>query len=505
MFKILKSIIRSAGQGIASDPHVKKFREKHPKLFHFLRQRLSSNEKFGLYLTLGTIITLIFIFLFFGVLQDLIGQDPLVQSDLRLINLVQIFRSPFFNHLMLFITYLGEWQIVFVGLFFISIILVLARRWAYLAALIVSAVGSEGLVWLIKNLIERPRPPLTNALLPETGFSFPSGHAFIAFSFYGLATYFIFRSLKNKALKIITVISGLIVILAIGFSRIYLGVHWPSDVLASYASGAAWITFIITAIEIRKKFYPKRQKEEQPHIKSNLLISLGLTLFIAWVVFWVLYCKMNPLKQPTAVLETPQIISEQNVAQTLFASLPRTSEEITGKPMEPINIIIIGSEADLKQAFTKANWLPVDPIKPSTIWHFFYASILNLRYDQAPGTPSFWNARPNDFAFEQPTDTVRERHHIHFWQTQFTLDHQASVWLGTAHYDQTVSIKTSLFPIHKIDPAVDKERAKVKNDLINSGLVNQVTELQIVEPTLGKNQAGDQFFTDGKAYLIFLR
>jgi len=117
MFKLLNSVTKSMGRAVYNDPEVQNLLSRHPYLFRFIRKRLTPDEKFGLYLTLGMALTAIFIFLFFGVVEDLIGQDPLIQSDLRIINLVQIFRTPSFNNVMLLLPILANGRLCLLVLF----------------------------------------------------------------------------------------------------------------------------------------------------------------------------------------------------------------------------------------------------------------------------------------------------------------------------------------------------------------------------------------------------
>src|SRR3990167_1191842 len=121
MFKLPKSIIKSTGKAIYHDPEIKKIVTKHPKFSGFIKRRLTPDQKFGLYLTIGMLISIIFVYLFITVLESLIQQESLYQADSRIINLLQVIRTPAINKLMLFITYLGEGPIVILGAFFIAI------------------------------------------------------------------------------------------------------------------------------------------------------------------------------------------------------------------------------------------------------------------------------------------------------------------------------------------------------------------------------------------------
>lgn len=105
---------------------------------------------------------------------------------------------------------------------------------------------------ILKGIIGRTRPVGRN-LITEGGYSFPSGHSMVGFAVYGLLIYYIYKNVKNKIHKWILIIFLSLLIIAIGISRIYLGVHYPSDVLAGYLLALIWLIFFITIIERNKK------------------------------------------------------------------------------------------------------------------------------------------------------------------------------------------------------------------------------------------------------------
>ena len=109
---------------------------------------------------------------------------------------------------------------------------------------------------IVKNIIQRPRPPEERMLVYEGGFSFPSGHSMVSFAFYGLILYFIIRFCKNKTLKAVFSVLIPILIMGIGISRIYLGMHYFSDVLSAFSLSGAYLiiyTYVIKNIFDKKK------------------------------------------------------------------------------------------------------------------------------------------------------------------------------------------------------------------------------------------------------------
>ena len=115
--------------------------------------------------------------------------------------------------------------------------------------LLTSLIINSLFVNIIKQAVERPRPPIEFALIVENNFSFPSGHSIVAVSFFGLILYFLIKSIKRKSVQIILLFFGIVLITLIGFSRIYLGVHWTSDVIASYLLGLSWIAFLLIIMD----------------------------------------------------------------------------------------------------------------------------------------------------------------------------------------------------------------------------------------------------------------
>ena len=114
-----------------------------------------------------------------------------------------------------------------------------------MALVVLSTLGSYGVNFLLKNIFVRTRP-LKYFLIEQGGYSFPSGHAMVSMSFYATMTYLIMKN-KDKNKKTLWILSFLIIAL-IGFSRIYLGVHWPTDILMGYLLG--YLVFRIIKVMI---------------------------------------------------------------------------------------------------------------------------------------------------------------------------------------------------------------------------------------------------------------
>lgn len=438
--------------------------------------------------------------LFARILTDLSNDSALIRADLRVSNLVQTFRSASFTRVMVFATDLGRWQGILAGAIAVSLVLALRRRRTEIAALVLMLGFGQAAVWLVKTIIHRTRPEPGNALTFESSYSFPSGHAFIAMVFYGLAGYLLFRS-ERRSIRSAAAVVTVVVVLSIGFSRVYLGVHWPSDVLGSFAAGTLWLALTVTSLSLRQ---PPPAPGGKP-LKTLLLESAGVA--IAWAAALFVLYRSIPLRQPHTESLVVPIVAESDVPARLFLSLPKTSEDISGRPMEPINLVFIGTEDQVRAAFQKAGWSSADPLGLRSFRRELVAVTEHSPYAQQPGTPTFWNGRPNRLTFEKSTaaNSIRERHHIHLWNSGLDSDSGRHIWVATAHFDKGFKRTNMPVPVHAIDPDIDRQREFVREDLESASAVRSATRLPVTGPQTGKNFAGDRFFTDGTACLLVLK
>ena len=161
-----------------------------------------------------------------------------LQFDSAVHHFFQARQSPLIHSLMgVLSVFASGWVIsaISVGCIFVFALRPALRYHA--AALFLAGAGGQGIVYALKALFHRARP---EAAFASLGYSFPSGHAFAAVTIYGMLAYWLRRD-ENAPRRNSVGIAALLLILGIGFSRIYLGVHYASDVAAGYASGLLWL------------------------------------------------------------------------------------------------------------------------------------------------------------------------------------------------------------------------------------------------------------------------
>jgi len=190
-------------------------------------------------------------------LGDDILEKDVISFDTSIVNYVYSLRSEMMTKAMMLITALGS---PVAALIFSLIVIVYLYKKKKNEAILFSfiLISAAILNSLLKIFFARPRPTLL-PLVRETSYSFPSGHAMDSFVFCTMVSYFVYRNTKDKKLTLLVSVVSAILVGLIGFSRIYLGVHYPSDVLAGYATGLLWCTSII----VLEKLIVLREKRKK--------------------------------------------------------------------------------------------------------------------------------------------------------------------------------------------------------------------------------------------------
>lgn len=218
-----------------------------PCVYKFLIQRLNKNEFFGLPFTLLSLSFLYALLLFIGVVEDVLTSDSITLIDARLLDYLYSFRDSLLTKIFFVLTFLGKWWLIIILAAAFSLFLWAKKKKAFLIPLWITILGGDFFGFLSKLFFHRPRPEL--GVYFESSFSFPSGHALNAIAFYGFIIYFIWRQSGRWKVKINAFFSFLALILIIGFSRLYLGVHYLSDVWAGYLLGFLWLIIGISVNE----------------------------------------------------------------------------------------------------------------------------------------------------------------------------------------------------------------------------------------------------------------
>lgn len=188
---------------------------------------------------------------------DLYAQGPLVQVDKQIANtlpVIGLHSSIIIKYIMDAGFYLGKDVVIVLSLFH-GIYFLYKRYYQELTMVLVGLVTSSSLFWILSHIIGRPRPPDQIWIIVNIP-GFPSGHAVAIVAFYGLLAYLLVPKMPSTFWKVFVVAVTILIIAFIGFSRIFTGGHYLTDILAGYAVGFAWSGLIYTLIEV---YFQKRR------------------------------------------------------------------------------------------------------------------------------------------------------------------------------------------------------------------------------------------------------
>ncbi len=495
-FTMSSSLWESVKKAVQNNEHVVQWMQRHPKIISFFQARLNKSTFSGLPLSILTLVFVYILALFGGVVEDLITSDPIVAADIRIANLLTAFRTDTLTNVFSWITLLGKSQVILCFIAVTVAILWLWRKYYYILPIFIAVIGSGAFTYLGKLAFHRPRPEL--AVYAEHSFSFPSGHATVAVAFYGFLFYLLIRFTPNWTRKVNLFFAGILLILSIGLSRIYLGVHFLSDVWSGYLVGSMWL---IIAISFSEWLEHKKMKDRSIFpIKAARPISfvLVLTAILFYAGFAINYHPSPapaPLNKAVIVSQVIDIFTNEHMKYT---------ETMIGEKQEPVNFIFLAKNDPLLiETLQQAGWIVTDKADISSFIKAVKAMIFKTPYSSAPISPSFWNAKTQDLSFTKPINrnTISNAHHVRIWRTKSLSKNGNHIYIGMVNAND--GIKWGVIP--KLSSDIDAERELLYQDLHLSGNIMRYQKIPLVESQIGTNFVGDQFFTDGKAYIISVR
>jgi undecaprenyl-diphosphatase len=195
----------------------------------------------------------------FGLIALLISDQKIANFDNRISENLHGLNTPLLTAIMKFFTFLGSGTaiaviVVIVMIFFYKVL----KHRTELVLLISVICGSALLNLLLKIIFHRARPTIYHFIV-VSGYSFPSGHSMAAFSLYGILAFLLWKHIPNKLGRSLLIIFSVLMFTMIGISRIYLGVHYPSDVLGGFLASGTWLIFSIwTYQKYRDRVYYRK-------------------------------------------------------------------------------------------------------------------------------------------------------------------------------------------------------------------------------------------------------
>jgi membrane-associated phospholipid phosphatase len=227
-----------------------------PTLEHSWEWKLSS----GVLIFAGTTLVLA------ALAEHVMTGRPLTVLDQQLSAWIGRNRSPQLTTFFIIMTSLGSTVAATAIAIGVGIYLLRRRQRYWFAAMTLTIVGGATLNRFLKLAFQRARPQLDDPIRTFAGYSFPSGHTVTATVVYGTVALLLFTKVKSLRSRVVVITSATLVIMLVGFSRIYLGAHYLTDVLAAIAEGVAWISLSFTVVDVLKRARLRRASGVKPSL-----------------------------------------------------------------------------------------------------------------------------------------------------------------------------------------------------------------------------------------------
>ncbi|MGB3398645.1 MAG: LssY C-terminal domain-containing protein, partial [Candidatus Deferrimicrobiaceae bacterium] len=204
---------------------------------------------------------------------------------------------------------------------------------------------------------------------------------------------------------------------------------------------------------------------------------------------------------PLAAVPSKNVVVVSKSTDIFTNEQMKYTETLIGEKQEPVNFIFHAKDnGQLAAALQQAGWVLTDKANISSFIKAVKALISKKPHPSAPISPSFWNTKMQDLSFAKVSgrNWLSNAHHVKIWRTNFLLKNGNNLYIGMVNAND--GFKWGIIP--KIAPDLDVERELLYQDLNHTGKIESQLKVQLVKSLIGKNFMGDQFFTDGWAYMI---
>ena len=231
-------------------PRVVILRQQFAAEIDWVEQRFSAQGFLGIHLTVGVSLLIAAAAIFGGFVQKILTREAVVSTDLLVAQWFESHTTPAWTEAMLWLGSLGSivWLSLLTGV--TALILILHSRWYRLLLLLLAVPGGALLYILLTQLFGHPRPQFGGVLHAENTFGLPSGDTMTATALYGVLAALLLWRVPHWRWRMLVALMTILLLLVIGFSRVYLGAYYFSDILAALIEGAVWLLFCLSGVAL---------------------------------------------------------------------------------------------------------------------------------------------------------------------------------------------------------------------------------------------------------------
>ena len=367
--------------------------------------------------------------LFLGVLQDVLAGDPLVQLDQTIFIAFQNARTEWVDRVMITVTEAAGPAGTIAAVVGVAALLAIRRHWRTFGYWLAAAGFAEVLVWVIKFTVARKRPH--NFFAGVEQYSLPSGHSTLSVVVYGFMAFLLARG-KAMWQRIIIVLIAAAVILLISGSRVYLGVHWFSDVVASFSLGLAWVAVLSMVYTNHVRNEPLRA------------VPLALVMLASIVLVGGLYARQHHSADVARFAYAPTRATTFLAAwkDGGWRSLPAARSEFGGDVEEPFLVQWVGTPSEITDALVATGWRSAQSWSAKSVLLWLSPS---AKIEQLPVFPRFNRGQVQRLTFVKNVD-AEQRLVVRLWNARTeviwpTGRPAQGLWYGTATMERVSHAK----------------------------------------------------------------
>ena len=231
----------------------------------FIKARLSPQGFLGLHLTVGTV-TLIVAGLLFGIIAENVASgDTFTIVDAQIAQWLHAHSTPVMTQCLLILTHLHDPVTISFMVALLVSFLIWKKRWYEVLTVLLVVPGGMLLNLLVKQAFQRARPSFDQPLVMLTTYSFPSGHVAATTLFYGMLAALLISQTYTCGRAALILLLAFSMVIMVAFSRMYLGAHYLSDVLAAFLEGIAWLALCLTIIHTYRVYRETKKRQRKRH------------------------------------------------------------------------------------------------------------------------------------------------------------------------------------------------------------------------------------------------
>lgn len=358
--------------------------------------------------------------LFLGILEDVVTGDRLVMADQAVFAFLQQLRTVPVDRVMIAITEMGSVGILLPLVLVVAATLGIERCWRTAGYWVATVASSELMVQVLKRTLGRHRPlPLYHG---NEQYSFPSGHATLSAV---VLAYLAFLLARNQSARTKIAFGGFaaVYVALVGFSRLYLGAHWMSDVMAGCFFGLA-------AVALSALLYTRHRVDDP--LPAARICAIAATTILAAGSLWASWQAPADLRR-YSMPHAPTFTSLQAWASGGFRQLPAYRREFAGEREEPFLVQIACSEAQVRNLLERAGWRSAPGLGIASV---LQAIGPHPRIGELPVLPKYDAGHASALNLMQLPGAANARLVLRLWQSPLQVEAGIPVWYGTVYTER---------------------------------------------------------------------